>query len=292
MMLWGINVSAIKVLVENVDPILLTSFRILLAGVSVLMICRMMNIFRLPSKKEILMIIYISLFNTILHHSFVALGLQNTTGVNTGLIQGTNPLVTMMLSVLLLKHQLTIVKVLGFILGFIGVFITTYSGLDSLTEYSIGDLYIFLGVLVQAYSFILISKNKLDFDPRLLTGYMLVFGSIFIFISSILVGENVSGITNLFNWKLGSIFVFSAIVCTAFGHMVYNYSVKNVGPAETTIFVNLNTFFTLAAAAVFLGESILLNHLIGLIFIIVGVFLGTGSLEYILREKRKKQLNI
>jgi len=136
--------------------------------------------------------------------------------------------------------------------------------------------------------FILISKLNPTFDPRLLTGYMLLIGSFAIFIMGTFIEGDLMQITQLFSWKLGLIFLFSAIIATAFGHMVYNFAVKNVGPAETTIFVNLNTLFALIGAAFFLGEPILKNHFIGLIFIVIGVFLGSGTFETLLNRRRKR----
>src|SRR5699024_3832992 len=143
-------------------------------------------------------------------------------------------------------------------------------------------------MLVQAISFILISKLNPTFDPRLITGYMLILGSFFIFISSLLLKRDMSQITNLLSWKLGAVFLFSALIATAFGHMTYNYAIKRVGPAESAIFINLNTIFALIGAALFLGEPILPNHYFGLILIIFGVFLGSGSLEYMLKKRKQK----
>src|SRR5690625_1427657 len=173
-------------------------------------------------------------------------------------------------------------------LGFIGIIITSIVGTSGLSSISLGDIFIFLSIFAQAVSFILISKLNPTFDPILLTGYMLVIGSFFIFIISLIIEGNTSQITALFSWKLGAVFLFSAIIATAFGHMTYNYSVKNVGPTETTIFVNLNTIFAIAGAAVFLSEPVLSSHYVGLIFIIVGVFVGSGTLEYLLKKRRMR----
>lgn len=286
MMFWGFNVSALKVLVTSMDPIFLTSVRILIAGITVLITAYFMKIFRLPTKKEIGTIIYITIFNVILHHTFLAIGLTQSSGVNAGLILGAGPLVTMVLSILLLNDRVTRLRVLGFFLGFIGIIVTSLVGSGGISNVSLGDLWLFIAVLVQAFSFILISKLNPEFDPRLLTGYMLVFGSIFIFIFSFFVEGNVGQIVELFSWKLGLVFLFSAVFCTAFGHMTYNYAIKHIGPAETTIFINLNTFFALLGAAIFLGEAILAHHFIGLFFILCGVFIGSGTLEYILSKRR------
>lgn len=291
MMLWGFNVSALKVLVTYIDPMLITAVRIGVAGIAVLIITYFMGIFRVPTKQEWVTIGVIGLFNVIIHHTFLALGLTSTSGVNAGLILGGAPLITMMLSIILLKDRVTILRILGFIFGFIGIITTTLVGSEGISTISIGDGMVFFAVLGQALSFILISKLNPSFDPRLLTGYMHIFGSVIVFAFSSLSGTSPIEISQLFSWKLGSVFLFSAVLSTAFGQMVYNLSIKDIGPAETAIFINLNTFFSLVGAALFLGEPILINHFVGLIFILLGVFIGTGTLEYILRKRKHKKIN-
>lgn len=287
MMLWGFNLSALKVLVASIDPFALTSVRIFIAGITVLFISKAMGFFRLPTWKEWRLIIYISIFNVVLHHTFLALGLMATSGVNAGLILGSGPLITMMLSIILLKDKVTRLRIFGFILGFTGILLTTLAGTSGISALSIGDGMVFISILAQAFSFILISKLNPTFDPRLLTGYMLVFGSLLLLIFSIATNRPMMELQVLFSWKLGSIFLFSAVLCTAFGHMTYNYAIKQVGPVETTIFINLNTFFALLGAALFLGEPIIKNQIVGLILILAGVFIGSGSIEYMVKRKKR-----
>lgn len=289
MAVWGFNLSALVVLVNKIDPITLTSVRIFTAGIAVLIVARMMGIFRLPTKQEWKTIGLITIFNVALHHTLLAIGLTKTSGVNAGIILGAAPLVTMVLSIVFLRDSVTRLRAVGFILGFIGIIITSLTGTDGVHTVSIGDGFIFMSMFVQAVSFILISKLNPTFDPRLLTGYMLVLGSIFIFIVSVLIERDISQVQQLFSWKLGSIFLFSAIIATALGHMIYNYAVKNIGPAETTIFVNLNTLFALIGAALFLGEPILMKHFLGVGLIIIGVFIGSGTLDYLIRLRKKRR---
>src|SRR5699024_3860567 len=151
---------------------------------------------------------------------------------------------------------------------------------------SIGDAFVFLCMVAQAISFILISKLNPTFDPRLLTGYMLVLGSLAIFAFGVIWEQDVGQLGKLFSWKFGSIFHFSALIAIDFRHIVYILAIKNVGPAETTLFVNLNTFFAIFGAAIFLGEPFMSNHYFGLVFIVIGVFLGSGTLEYLMKKRR------
>lgn len=288
MMFWGFNLSAIKVLVANIDPIQLTAVRIFVAGISVLLISYAMGFFRLPKKNELLTILIIAIFNVIVHHSLLGIGLSLTSGVNASLIMGTGPLLTVILSIIFLRDRITRLRVIGFLLGFFGIAMTSLVDTSELSSLSIGDIMVFLSILSQAFSFIMISKLNPNFDPRLLTGYMLTIGSFFILLVSLVVEGIPHQIGALFSWKLGLIFLFSAVMCTAFGHMTYNFAIKQVGPVETAIFINLNTFFSILGATIFLDESLLIQHLVGLILILIGVFMGSGALEYMIR-KRKSQ---
>ncbi|PAV30800.1 EamA family transporter [Virgibacillus profundi] len=288
MVMWGLNLSALKVLVDAIDPVLLTSFRIMLAGITVLIICYVMGILRLPYKHEWLVIFYIAVFNVILHHSFVAVGLEMTTGINGGLILGMMPLVTVMMALIILRERVSWIKISGFVLGFIGIVVTTLTGEDGIAAVSLGDFIVFLAVVVQGFSFVLISKLKPTFDPRLATGYMLVIGAIFIFLFSQIFNPGIQEITNLIDWKLGSVFLFSAVLATGFGHLTYNYAIKKVGPAEAAIFINLNTLFAIIGASVFLNEVITKNHVAGFVLILSGVFIGTGALEHLFLRKRER----
>ncbi|GAA0469709.1 DMT family transporter [Alkalibacillus silvisoli] len=286
MLMWGLNLSALKVLVDAIDPILLTSFRVFTAGVAVLIICYVMGIFRLPYKSEWLIMLYIGTFNVVLHHSFIAVGLERTSGVNASLILGLMPLATVMMAVIFLKQRVNFLRTLGFILGFVGVAMTALTGDDGLGAISLGDGLVFIGVVVQGFSFVLISKLNASFDPRLITGYIMVFGSVFIFVLSQIFGASVSEMTRVFDWHLGAVFLFSAILATAFGHMTYNFAIKKVGPAESAIFINLNTLFAIIGAAIFLNEVVTIQHMIGFVFILVGIFLGTGAIEHKLLKRR------
>jgi drug/metabolite transporter (DMT)-like permease len=289
MFIWGLNVTALKVIVSNFPPITITSLRVFTAGISVFIILGFMKKIRLPSRQELLYIAGGGLLNVTGHHLFLGIGLKETTAVNGGLILGMGPLLTALMAILFLGKKLTFVRTLGFIFGGIGVSITMLAGNTGLSGMSIGDLYIFLSILSQAISFIIISKAARTLDPRLLTGYMLVFGSIVLFFIGL--WKEPTGLSELGNGTVGlwALFLASAIFATAVGHMLYNYSIGKAGPAEASIFLNLNTFFSLLFAAIFLSEQITGAHFLGLIFIVTGVLFGSGALEELMLKNRARR---
>lgn len=283
---WGMNVTAIKTLVRYFPVITIQSLRVLFAGIVVFLILGLMKKIRKPSKKEYVYIIAGGLLNVTSHHLFLGMGLSETSAVNGGLILGLGPLLTALMAILFLGNRLTFVRSMGFFFGTVGILLTVLGGGKGLSGVSIGDLYIFISILTQAASFILISRAARTMDPRLLTGYMLVFGSIVLFLIGLWmepVGMQSLGNGSVLLWSL---FLGSAIVATAIGHMLYNYAVGKVGAAETSIFLNLNTFFSLVGAVVFLGEEMTVYHLFGLVFIITGVVFGSGALEEFVNKRK------
>jgi drug/metabolite transporter (DMT)-like permease len=289
MFLWGINVTALKVIVSNFPPITITSLRVFTAGITVFIILFFLKKVRLPSKKEWGYIVGGGLLNVTGHHLFLGIGLKATSAVNGGLILGLGPLLTALMAILLLGNRLTHVRIIGFIFGGIGVSLTVLAGGSGLSGMSIGDFYVFISILSQAISFIIISKAAKTLDPRLLTGYMLVFGSILLFFIGL--WKEPSGLSYIGSGSIGlwSVFFASAIFATAVGHMLYNYAIGQTGPAEASIFLNLNTFLSILFASIFLGEKITSSHLLGLIFIVSGVIFGSGALEEIMLKNRAKR---
>src|SRR5699024_12546985 len=119
------NVVGLATIVRETDPITMTTFRILTAGIMVVVISKIMGIFPLPTKAEWKTIGLITIFNVVLHHSFLAMGLTKPAGVNAGFILGAAPLVTMVLSIIFLKKRVSKIRIIGFSAGFAGILFTS-----------------------------------------------------------------------------------------------------------------------------------------------------------------------
>jgi len=289
MISWGLNVAALKYLIMYIGPITMTSFRILIAGITVFMILFLLKLIRLPTRDEWKLIVLGALLNVVGHHYFLTIGLVSTTGSNAGLILGTGPLLTAISVSLIFRNYPSKVQWIGFFSGLFGVSIIVLAS-GEIGGASIGDFFIFIAILVQVLSFLVVSRASRTLDPRLMTGYMLVIGATILVIIGLIrePGEikAFATVPPIF-W---AVFLASSLVATAIGHMLYNYSVGMVGPSKSAIFINFSTVFSLVGSALFLGEVITLLHLFGLIFIIAGVIFGSGAAEDLWKQrKRRKQ---
>ncbi len=290
MIVWGFNLSAVKYMLEFMEPVTLTAFRILLAGLSVMSILASFKLLRWPAKSEWKFIVLGSLLNVVAHHYFLSNGLSITTGSNAGLILGTGPMLTAVLVSLIMRNYPSKLQWLGVVVGFAGVAATVMVGSGAATGLNSGDVYVFLSILAQVLSYIVIANAARTLDPRLLTGYMFITGSLVLFVISLVQEPGEIAAFAEVPLSFWVAFVFSAMLGTAVGHMLYNYSIGQAGPTKAAIFMNLNTLFSLVGASVILGEQITIGHIYGLILIVIGVLFGSGAAEDLMK-KRKKRLS-
>ncbi|MCP2034340.1 drug/metabolite transporter (DMT)-like permease [Planomicrobium sp. HSC-17F08] len=285
MFVWGINLPAVKYLTAQMEPVTMTSFRIFLAAVTVFTVLFFTGLIRKLTRTEWRYVIAGSALNVVIHHYFISVGLSLTSGTNAGLIIGTGPIMTAVFGLFLLRSKPSRLQWLGFILGLVGVTATVLAGNGETSRISVGDAYIFLAILGQVLSYMVISKASKTLDPRLLTAYMFLLGSAGLFLISLFrePGEwrMFAEMDGLF-WLL---VVASGVLGTAIGHMLYNYSVGEIGPTKTAIFINLNTLFALLGSAYFLGEVLTEAHFLGFILIAFGVLFGSGAAEELWRMR-------
>lgn len=293
MVAWGFNVTATKVLVENFMPVTMTALRIFVSGLTVFIFLFSIKKVRMLTRKEFIYVFIGGLLNVVAHQYFLSTGLTQTSAANGGLILGLGPLLTAILAVIFLGSSLTSIRIIGIVLGLAGVSFIVFQGSGGNAGVSAGDIFIFISILAQAASFILIKKGSESLDPRLMTGYMLVIGAAILFIISLFVEPK--GLASMANHSINlwAIFFASAIIATAMGHMGYNSAIGKVGAAEASMFLNLNPFFALVGAAFFLGEKITVTQVLGFILILFGVVLGSGAYEEMYRKiKRNKNMTV
>lgn len=295
MFIWGVNLPAVKYLTAQMGPVTMTSLRIFLAALMVFGVLFSFGMVRKLTAKEWRYVAVGSLLNVVIHHYFISVGLSLTSGTNAGLILGTSPILTAIFSLALLRMRPSKLQWIGLMLGFIGVSATVLSGNSKTSRVSIGDVYILLAILGQVLSFLVISKASETLDPRLQTGYMFLVGSAGLFIISLIQEPGEWRIFAEMNAAFWLLVIASGVIATALGHMLYNYSLGQVGPPKAAVFINLNTLFALLGSAVFLGETITAVHLAGFVVIMFGVLFGSGAAEELWRMKvrnanRKKAL--
>lgn len=285
---WGFNVIAVKIVVSEFPPVTITAIRVFIAFLALLPFIIYKKMYRKLTRKEWYYVIGISTFGIFGFQYFMSVGLNFTTATNAGIILGASPIATAIAAAIFLKDKFTILRGLGFVLGFIGVSIIILAGSNVGFSVSVGDLYLLIAVIVQTISFVWIKKVSETLDTTFMTGITLLVGSFILLINALITEPN--GISQIpdgsgIAWAL---LIFSGYVATGLAYLIVNSAIHRVGAGNSAIFLNLSPFFAVLSAYFVLKESIYMSHWIGFGLIVIGVILGTG----ISQIKRKKESTV
>jgi drug/metabolite transporter (DMT)-like permease len=210
------------------------------------------------------------LFNALF---FNALYYSSATSVS--LIGATNPLVTVLVSAVLLRHIPNRYQLTAFMLSFAGTVLVITEGKmgSSVLQGSIGELLMLLAVLCQIAYALVLKKASVQFSPLFLAFATLLSGILFVlpFVANQEFLDVVLHLTS-FQWQL---LIFIGCLGTALALYLYSVSIHAMGPSRTnlTIFSSMPIFVAILAYCI-LGEKLTLWQLLGGALVICGLGIG------------------
>ena len=84
-----------------------------------------------------------------------------------------------------------------------------------------------------------------------------------------------------------SMIVLQGLLIAILAMLLYNFAIRQLGPAQTAAFGALTPILALMGGFVFLGESITLLKSVGIFIVAVGVILASGIMEKALSSVKK-----
>ncbi|MEX0082773.1 DMT family transporter [Clostridium butyricum] len=279
--LWGSAYPAIKGGYElfNISggdipsKLIFAGYRFALAGIIVLwvQIISKKNIFVL-NKKEIVQVTLLGIFQTTLQYIFFYIGLAYTTGIRSSIINGTGAFFSILLAHFIYKNdRLNVNKIVGCIVGFIGVIIVNLNGQDFFaSSFSIqGEGFVMLAALILSASSIYGKKITQNQDASIVTGYQLFIGGLILLLLGYISGGCLSG----FTFKSTSVLIYMALLSSV-AFAVWTQLLKYNKVGIISIFNFLVPVFGSLLSAIFLGENIFdIKILISLIFVCLGIYM-------------------
>ncbi len=140
------------------------------------------------SKDELKFLILLGLMQTSLQYFFFYNGLANTTGVKGSILTTLGIFFTVIASHFLYKSdKLNSRKILGLILGFMGVIIVNLSkGSFTFSFKFTGEGFIIMSAVTSTIAAIMVKNVSDRIEPLLITAYQMLFGSIVLFLLAII----------------------------------------------------------------------------------------------------------
>ena len=208
---------------------------------------------------------------------FFALGVRYTTATVSQILYAAVPILATVLTAVILKENISKNKVIGVLLGFIGVgTIIISSGLAKDTRgmgTPIGNILVLLAVMSYAIYTVLSKKLQKDYSPIEITMAMIITT---ITMQMILVLTEVhtyeTTITNVSIDSLFGIFYVGAIGTSAY-FLLYQRVIKNASPVYASMIFYLQPIFTFIWSTFLLGEKLTASIVVGGIIALVGASL-------------------
>lgn len=201
-------------------------------------------------------------------------GLNHTTPINAAVIFTSNPILTLLVSALILREKLTPRKTAGILIGAVGavaLIILSRGGLSFDADTRLGNLYIIINAL--SYAVYLVMAKPLMKKYKPITVITLNF-----FMGWFIVMPFGYGQFTEIRWETFTPFVWGALAFTVVGvtFVAYLFSIfalKRLTPSQVSIYVYVQPV-TAALLAIFLGKDALTPELLvcsALIFLGVGL---------------------
>jgi drug/metabolite transporter (DMT)-like permease len=219
----------------------------------------------------ILAILSVTNFNTFLYTA-----LRTTTAINAALVNSITPIFIVLVSWIGFNDRINTRQAIGVVLSFIGlIWIVAQGNLEILltVRFSTGDLWTLAAALSWAFYTVLLRKRPKQIDPVPFLTILVLIG--LVFLSPIYLWEIRSGASFQLSPAVFASFGYVALFPSVVAYVFWNNSVAVVGANKAGIFMHLMPVFSIVLAFIFLGETLAVYHLVGMMLIFSGIFLTT-----------------
>jgi len=258
---------------DTASQILFAGVRFTFAGILTIIIgSALQRKILIPKKKSLKNVAVLALFQTVLQYYFFYVGLANTTGVKSSIINGTNVFTVILITSLVFKmEKLEARKMLGCLIGFIGLVIVNLNGGALELGFTLrGEGFVFFSSIAYGFSSAFMKKSSKNENPVVLSGYQFIVGGIVMVIMGILLGGQMH-----LKGASGIVLMFYMACISAVAYSLWGILLKYNPASNVAVFGFTNPIFGVLLSAIFLKEFSSLNIyvLIALILVSIGIYI-------------------
>lgn len=272
--MWGTSFMAIKAGLAFYPPVFYAAIRFYIAGSLMLIATILETDYWYPREKEGWRTVFISAFLMFMaYHAFLYIGELFTTSAVAAIIVSLSPLLTSGFSrALLPSERVTLMDLLGILLGLLGIVIIARPNLsDLLTPTLLGKGFIFVAVTSYALGSVLLRRTDNSLPQKTLIAWAMLLGAVMMHGISMLRRETLLS----FQWQVASFLpvLYLSLVSGFLGYLIYFDLLERLGPLEINLVSYLTPVFASITGWIFLQESIEIITLVGFLVIFAGFLL-------------------
>lgn len=269
---WGGNSVAGKIAVGHVSPMVLTTFRWILALVIILAFMTPQIRRDWPAiRKHWVQLLLYGIFGFTVFNALLYTAVGYTSAINAVIEQAGIPMLIFVFNFILFRIQASVAQIVGFTVTLVGVLLTAahgeFSALAEL-EFNFGDALMLIACIVYAgYTVSLRWKPEMHWQS---------------FIAAPAFGALLSAIP-LFFWELSqdtaifpdatgwAVVLYAGIFPSLLSQVLYVRGVEMIGANRAGLFINAIPIFGTILSVLLIGETMHLFHVIALLLVLGGI---------------------
>jgi drug/metabolite transporter (DMT)-like permease len=278
-LIWGVNWPLSKIALSYTPPLLFAGMRTLLGGI-LLLVVALPRYKQMQFKKTWPIYLVSALFNIILFYGLQTVGLTYLPAGLFSVIVFLQPVLLGVFSWIWLGESMFGLKIVGLVLGFVGVATISSGGLTGHIS-SVGILLAIGTAVSWAIGTVYVKKVGAVVDSIWLVTLQLITGGIFM----TAVGSEVeSWSTIVWNDTYIFLLLFIAIFVIAVGWLVFFKLIGSGEASKVASYTFLIPLIAILAGSLFLHEPFTLNLLIGIVLIVASIYLVNRKPRLLVEE--------
>jgi len=249
---------------------LFAGIRFCLSGIIILSIAKASHRdFEIRNKSDIWYILLFSLLNTTLHYAFFYIGLSHSQGARAAILNSLSTFSVVILACIFFKSdKMTTRKILGCIIGFIGILTLNLGGKESGAFALLGDGMIIMNALCSAFASLMTRGLNKRVDVFVGTGYSLAVGGALLIIPGVLYGGTLPNITL---W--GLVILLLLIGISTIGFTLYNKLLTCNPIGKVAIYNSLIPVVGAVTSCMCLGETFYWKYVVAGLLATIGIYI-------------------
>jgi drug/metabolite transporter (DMT)-like permease len=277
--MWGLNVTTVKLLARDVDVTLVASVRTLLAALALTLLLGFVDT-RLPrwNLRLVGLVGIGAVLMVYANQTLFASAMSRTSATNAALIMALSPFVAASLEAALFRKRLSALQLSGIGVALAGVSLVVIKGRGGAwTSISPGDLLMLSAVCAFAAGGAVIQRLSKCAEPLVIIWLVHVVGAVLLVLHSLVtVRQPVAALTELDGWHWTLMF-YSGVLATALGAVAWGRGIATLGVGRTTSYLSWVPIFGVAFGALLLGEPLNRWHAVGLVTVLLGSVLSART---------------
>jgi drug/metabolite transporter (DMT)-like permease len=277
-MVWGLNLTAVKLLTSVLDVQLVALVRMLMAAAFLAVVLSLRGGGFSWRGRELGLALAAAACMVYAQQLLFAGGLARTSATNAGLLMALGPVVSVLLECAVFRKRLVLRQIAGVTLAGTGVAAVVLARPDARwTSAALGDLLIFVSLLTFACGGLLVQRLARTRSSLSISTFLHLAGAGMLLVHTVAVFQapmTALAALGLWPWVL---IAFSGVVATALGGIAWARGISSIGVGHTATYLAWIPVFGAAFGVLLLDETFTRWHLAGIAAVLVGTTLALRS---------------